>query len=324
MATLSGYTNPGENAGGGDMIELFLEKFGGEVAEAYREALILTPRVRVKTLTGGKSFTFGATGDIASRYHLRGERRDENLAEVEVGERLIHLDRPIVADTFVDEWEDLMNHWDIRGPIATAIGHAIAKRQEQNLMNCLIRGADAASGPVAAQGGGNAIVSANAATVAADLVTALEDAVEYWNGNDTPPDGRFAVFGPGPYRLLANQTDFFNTDVNPSGNGSLKEGTVGRMLGVTILMSNLIPDADTTGGAAPSYTVNGMVNDYRSDGLNSVGVLGTSRSLGVVQLQGMKLEMEHVRRHGGTYFLGSKAVGANILREEDCQIIRTA
>lgn len=322
MVLLENFTQPGENAAtAGNPIELFLEKFGGEVARAYAQNLVLAPRIRVKTLTKGKSFTFGATGKMTASYHLRAGDKNLALNELEVGERLIHLDRPITSDTFTDEWEEMANHWDIRGPIAEEMGQAIAELVEGNLMNLIIRGAGTA-GPVTGQPAGLVTISLDADTIAADLIVTIEDQVQYWNENSVPQGGRIMLVRPAQFRLLAQQTEFHDQTLGNNGNGSLKEGTVGRMKGVDILQSNLIPTTDTS-ALVPDYAINGQVNDYGSDALNTVALFTTGRALGMVQAKGLRMSMDTQERYGGTFFYGSRTVGANILRESDCGVVNT-
>jgi len=323
LSPLGTLTNPGENNGGGDFIELFLEKYAGEVSEAYKEELILLPRSRVRTLKGAKSAQFPATGNLTADYHLRGERYDDDgqLSEMVVGERLIHLDRPVFNATFVDEWEEMVNHFDVRGPIATGQGHALAKHTETNLFRLLVQGATK-TGPMTDHPTGNVITSAAAATSGADLVEAIEDMVQYWDENDVPQEGRYAAFRPAQYRLLTEQTEFHNVEIGNGGNGSRKMGTIGMVSGVEILKSNLVPSTNFT--TIPAYATNGMVNDYRADATNGIGVFGTSRALGVVQLQGVEIAAIPHQMLDGTIFKAKKAIGAGVLRESDCGFLQTA
>ena len=325
--SLGNYTQPGEDATtSANATELFLQKYGGEVAESYKETLVVMPRVRVRTLRGGKSATFGAVGNATAGYHTAGTRFDEDaqLSEIDIGERVISLDRPMFHSTFIDSWEEMVNHYDVRGPVTRSQGHALGKLTEQNLMALLAKGGDATAGAITDQPGGNDMVYANAGTNGADYVQAIEDQVQYWDENDVPQEGRFGCVPPAQYRLLVDQTDFHSIDLGNSGNGSLMEGSIGRVRGVTILKSNLVPSTDTSGDAAPTYAGTGQVNDYRVDCSDCIGVFGTPRSLGVVSLMGVKIETQKDIMLGGTIFKASKAIGANILRESDCGVLRTA
>ncbi len=325
MATIPNITSPGENAGGGDFTANFLEKFSGETAASYKNNLVLMHRVRKYTLKGGKSHVFGAVGNATAKHHVRGTHTDEgtNVGEIEFGERKIDLDRPIFSVAFVDEMEEFMNSYEVRGPVVDSLGSAVADLAESQLMALLAIGGDSTSGAVADQPGGNDMVYLNADTNGADYVEAIKQQVLYWNINKVPMPGRFAVVPPTQYQMLAEMTDFHNVDINNGGNGSMKEGTIGRMHGVDILMSTLVPSTDISADPDPNYATNGKVNDYRVNAANCIGVFGTPRSLGVVKMKGFQIETEYVRKDKGTWFDASKVVGMNILRESDCGVLRT-
>jgi hypothetical protein len=325
MADITTLTSPGAANGGADKIALFLEKFSGEVLSAYVENLILNGRVRVKSLTGGaKSYTFGAIGHATAAQHLRGVDKYGEVQEQKIGERLIHLDRPTFNIQFVDEWEEMVNHFDVRQPIAFEMGQAIQEAIEGRLMRLLVQGANKTS-PLTDQPTGNIITSANAGTSGSDLALAIKDQAKYLDTNSVPPDGRYVIVKPTQYYNLAEQTDFQDVNIGNGSNGSLKEGTIGRMYGIDILKSNLVPTTNTLGDDAPDYEDNGFVNDYRADASNVVALFGTSRALGMVQMKGLAVSMDEQKlRYGGTFFHGARTVGAGVQRESDCGFVQTA
>jgi hypothetical protein len=328
VTTISGITNLGENNGDGatsGFDALFLKKFGGEVATSYGHNLVLMPRVRQKTLKGGKSYTFGAIGRTTATHHVRAQvvRDAPYVGEITLGERIIFLDRPIVAEAFTDQFEEFVNHFDVRGPIADELGAAISELIEDQLMRLLVIGSDSTAGPVADQPGGNDMVYPNAGTNGADLVEAIKEQALYWNNNRVPKAGRFCIVPPTQYQMLAERTDFHSMDINNGRNGSLREGEIGRMYGMDILESTLVPSTDTSSDDAPDYGDNGLQNDYRVDAADCVGVFGTPRALGAVQIGGVMIESEYERKDKGTWFDASKIFGAGVLRESDCGSVRT-
>lgn len=325
--TSGNIVSPGENLTTGDnFTELFLEKFGGEVAQAYMDEIVVAPRISTRTIKSGKQAQFPATGKLTASNHVRGTRFDEdgNLSELEFGERVISLDRPAFVSCFLDEAEEKMNHYDTRGPLATAMAQALAELHETRLMQFMILGADSATGAggMADQGGGNDMVDVNADTNGADLVTAIEDQVEFWDSASVPQGGRFCVVKPAQYRLLVDQTDFHSMDIGNSGNGSLKKGTIGEIRGVTVLKSNLLPQTDTSTDT-PTYAGEGIVNDYAVNAANVIAVFGTPRCVGQLSLWGFRAESKYKMELGGHLFKVTKAIGQNILREEDCGVLRT-
>jgi hypothetical protein len=307
-----------------------MEKFSGEVAESYQAELKLTGRVRTRSLTGGKSAVFGATGTATAGYHLRGTKFDEGsggsqLSEVNFGQRKIDLDRPIFTSHFVDEWEEMVNHYDVRGPISSAMGQALGVLTEQQNFRTLYKGSLTSSGAVDGQGGGNDITNADAGTSAGAFLTSLEAQILFWDNANVPEAGRFCFVRPDLYMKLVDLTDFQSVDLGNGGNGSLKDNMVGRLKGVDIFKTTVMPsDNYTDSNGGDDYTVSGMVNDYDCNMTNVVAVLGTPRALGTVTLKGVKIESKYDMMAGGTIFKASKAFGSGVLRESDCGSIRTA
>jgi hypothetical protein len=321
---LSPINGPGEGWTGGsesgDLTELFLKKFSGEVAEFYQAETKLLSRVRTKTIAGGKSYTFGATGDATAAYHLRGVRAIDDLDQTQFGERLIKLDRPISNFQFIDEWEEMVNHFDVRGPIASAMGQAVGVLAEKQGFRTLFRGSEATA-DVAGQALGLQQTIANAGTSAADFLSGLEAQIQDWNEKNVPMAGRFCFVTPAVWNLLVDLTDFQSVDLGNGGNGSLKSNDVGMIKGVEIIMTSILPQDDYT--TAPSYTASGMNNDYRCDMEFCVGVFGTARAIGQVTLKGLQVVSQPEPLDSGTYLKTSKACGFGVLRESDCGSIIT-
>lgn len=326
MADLTPLISPGQADGAGDFDALFLRKFSGEVITHYTAELKLLPRIRMKTLKGGKNYTFAATGEATARLHLRGERAIDNLSNMEFGERLVKLDRPIVSEQFVDEWEEMVNHFDVRGPITEQMGQSVAQLAEQHAMRALFVGSEVST-DVAGQPLGNQQVVANVATSAADALGAIEAQILYWNQNNVPMNGRFCLVTPEVWNLLVDLTDFQSVDLGNGGNGSIRTNMVGVIKGVEIIMTTVMPNTDWAAGA--TYTPglsdgsNGYANNYVSDMEFCQMLFGTKRAIGGVTLKGLQIYAKKEELDGGSYFKASKTCGFSVLREVDCGSVIT-
>jgi len=322
MTDLSPLISPGRADGAGDFDALFLRKFSGEVITSYTAELKLLPRIRMKTLKGGKNYTFPATGEATARLHLRGERAIDNLSDMEFGERLVKLDRPIVSEQFVDEWEEMVNHFDVRGPITEQMGQAVAQLAEQHAMRALFRGSEVAT-DVAGQALGNQQIVANVATSAADALGAIEAQILDWNQKNVPMGGRFCVVTPEVWNLLVDLTDFQSVDLGNGGNGSIRTNMVGMIKGVEIIMTTVMPQTDFTTAPGLSDGTNGYANDYRGDMEFCEMLFGTKRAIGGVTLKGLQIYAKKEELDGGSYFKSSKTCGFSVLRESDCGSVIT-
>ena len=116
---------------------LFLKKFSGEILQTFEEANIFKALHTIRTIESGKSAQFPVTGIASANYHTPGE----NIAEAEVSgpaskylsdikktEKIINIDKMLIASTFLANIDDLKNHYDIRSVYANELGKALAVR----------------------------------------------------------------------------------------------------------------------------------------------------------------------------------------------------
>lgn len=334
MVDVTDLSRPGNNlVGGSDPFELFLKKFSGEVANAYEIATVMLPNSRVRTISKGKSAQFPATGRATSAYHVAGkdilDTANSELGVFESGERIILVDRTLLSALFIDELEDMINHYDVRGPMAEEMGFALARQADTQLLQLVAKGALSTSGAVADQGGGTDLSGtdipelAAAGTDGSALVEGFRRMAQSFDEKNVPKSDRVAVLAPAQFYLATQQTDFINIELNNGSNGSQKDGDIARIYGFKIMESNQVPSTDTSGAAAPSHTV-GTLNDYRVDARNNVGLFFQKGAVGTVQLRGVTTEMEYSIRHQGDLMVAKVAQGHGVLREEACGILRTA
>ena len=336
MVDVTDLTRPGRNIlAGSDPFELFLKKFSGEVANAFEIATVMMPIVRVRTITQGKTAQFPATGRVANVYHIAGKDVLDNgngeLQILETGERTILVDRSNISPVFIDELEELINHWDIRGPVATEIALSLARNADEKLQQMVIIGAASALGAVVDQPGGTVLSGAvipelaNSDTDGSALAEGLRRAQVALNEKNVPQGDRFCVTSPNGASLLAQQVDFLERDFGNGENGSPKEGMIGKMFGFSIRMSNQLPTTDRSMDATllPGHAT-GVLNDYRVDATNTTAICFHRSAVGTVKLRDITMEMESSVQHQGTLILAKNAQGHGVLREDACVQIKTA
>lgn len=332
--TNTSFTRPGAvGSGTSDEIELFLRVFSGEVAEAYEKASVMLPRSRVRRIQNGKSATFPATGTLTAGYFAAGT--DITEAEgtgnrLQVGERLIYVDRILRAWSFVDSLEEMMNHYDVRGPISRKIGYALADTADSQLLKLVALGAQSASGPITAQPGGTVLSGtdipelATADTDGSALMEGLRQAAQVLDELNVPKMGRYCAVLPAQYYRLVEQTEFINRDLGNEGNGSLRQGEIMRAWGFQILMSNNVPTTDTSGGSDDNQHGGGNGNSYLVDATNTVALCWQEDAVGTVRIKDVNSVVHNSPLHGGTFLIGEIGQGHGVLREEACIQIVTA
>jgi hypothetical protein len=349
----NGNTSPSRvgqiNSAGADDA-LFLKKFSGEILQTFEESNIFKPLHTVRTIENGKSAQFPVTGVASASYHTPGENIAEAndgagnatyLSDIKKAEKVITIDKMLLASTFLANIDDVKNHYDIRSVYANELGKALAVRFDTALAKTFIAAARTSAAVTGGKVGGILDVSANAMGDGADstddadntdptgaeLVAALFTAAQKLDENDVPSDGRFAVLRPQEYYklitggagALAISTSAVNKDVG--GVGSIASGSIPQVAGITIYKSNHIPSTDlsavTTGDGASSNDVFGAGGaGYNGNFTNTLGVVSHSAAVGTVKLLDLATESEYQIERQGTLFVAKYAMGHGVLRPE--------
>jgi hypothetical protein len=327
---------------------LFLKKFSGEILQTFEESNIFKPLHTIRTIESGKSAQFPVTGIASANYHTPGENiaeqggtPDKYLSDIRKSERVINIDKMLVASTFLANIDDVKNHYDIRSVYANELGKALAVRFDTALAKVFIAAARSSAVITGGKTGGVLDVSANAMGTGADslddsdetdptgaeLVAALFTAAQKLDENDVPSDGRFCVLRPQEYYKLVTGADASNSfnlvsavNKDIGGVGSIASGTIPQIAGISIFKSNHIPNSDLTGVAtgdgAADNDVFGAGNGYNGDFSSTIGLVSHSAAVGTVKLLDLATESEYQIERQGTLFVAKYAMGHGVLRPE--------
>ena len=340
----NGNTSPsrvGLIEGGSDNDALFLKKFSGEILQTFEESNVFKALHTIRTIENGKSAQFPVTGIASAAYHTPGENIADGgnsyLSDIKKTEKIINIDKMLIASTFLANIDDVKNHYDIRSVYANELGKALAVRFDTALAKVFMAAArQSANLSQVGKAGGQLDVANNdfsapdtpgtvAATTGADLVAAFFSAAQKLDENDVPSDGRFCVLRPQEYyRLitgnvgdLAISTSAVNKDVG--GLGSIASGSIPQVAGISIYKSNHIPSGNL-GGSDPDGDADnnpfGGSTGYNSDFRNSLGVVSHSAAVGTVKLLDLATESEYQIERQGTLFVAKYAMGHGVLRPE--------
>src|SRR6056300_1894694 len=326
---------------------LFLKKFSGEILQTFEESNIFKALHTIRTIESGKSAQFPVTGIATANYHTPGENIAEQggssskyLSDIKKTEKIINIDKMLIASTFLANIDDVKNHYDIRSVYANELGKALAVRFDTALAKVFIAAArSSASLTQVNKTGGQLDVANNdfsapdtpgtvAAITGADLVAAFFSAAQKLDENDVPSDGRFCVLRPQEYYKLVTGADASNSfnllsavNADIGGQGSIAQGTVPQIAGISIYKSNHIPSTDLSGTSSGDgdssndvFGVNGV--GYNGDFRNSFGIISHSAAVGTVKLLDLATESEYQIERQGTLFVAKYAMGHGILRPE--------
>ena len=328
--------------GGSDNNALFLKKFSGEILQTFEESNVFKALHTIRTIESGKSAQFPVTGIASAAYHTPGENIADGgnsyLSDIKKTEKIINIDKMLIASTFLANIDDVKNHYDIRSVYANELGKALAVRFDTALAKVFIAAARSSASLTGGSTGGKLDVANNdfsagdvegtpASVSGAELVAALFSAAQKLDENDVPSDGRFAVLRPQEYYklitggagTLAISTSAVNKDVG--GVGSIASGSIPQIAGITIYKSNHIPSTDLSAvssgdGEAANDVFGGSGVGYNGNFTNTLGIVSHSAAVGTVKLLDLATESEYQIERQGTLFVAKYAMGHGVLRPE--------
>lgn len=302
----------GQADGTGATDALFLKMYGGEVIKAFRETNVALARTMVRNIKAGKSAQFPATWKGTASYHTPGTELVGSV--IDHNERVITLDGLLVADRFIAEIDEAMNHYEIRSEYSYDAGRALAQQMDKNILQVGLLAARA-SATVTGGNGGTVVTSANALTDGDDLVDAIYDAAQALDEKDVPAGDRYCFLKPAQVYLLVNSTSkVVNRDYTSGANGDVAKGTILEVAGIKVVKTNNLPQANVATGPTA----------YQGDFSTVAGLVMHRSAVGTVKLINLGVEMAYDIRRQGTLIVGKYAAGHGILRPESAVEIKTS
>lgn len=290
----------GQVQAAGDARALFEKVFAGEVLTAFETTTILKPLTEQKTIASGKSASFPAIYKASASYHTVGTELTGTA--IEHNEVVISVDDQLIADTFIANIDEAMNHYDVRAPYSTELGLALALVYDKNVARNIARAARG-SALFAADSGGSQITDADSNSSATSLAGSIWTAKQTMEEADVPVEAIpvQCVLKPAQWYLLAQEaTLVLNRDVD--GDGSYSKGSFSMIGGVNVSRSNAMPFVDSSSDTS-------IPADYRLNLANTTALIFVSRAAATVQLMGLATEEIYDGRRQGTLMLGKIAVG---------------
>lgn len=265
--------------------DLALKIFSGEVLTAFAGRNTFMPLVNVRTIQNGKSAQFPVIGtyDEANILdHVPGN--DITVSTIGAGERVITIDSRKYASVFLDDFEEAMSHYEVRGQYSTEIGNALASKVDKAIVAQL----DACASATAEVGqpSTNADLVLGATLDANTIVEAIFEAVGNMESKDIYAE-KICVVKPEVYYTLVQSDKAVNRDWT-TNNGGIDSGQVFSIAGVKIMMSNNV--------SAGQW-----------------GYIFTPQAVGVVKLMDIKSEANYIPEKLGTLLTSHYAMGEGVL-----------
>lgn len=307
---------PGQNQGAGDPRALMLDLFGGEVLTAFQTVVQLRDKHTVKTLANGKSFKFPAIWRTTVGYHTPGQEILGN--QIPHTEITITPDDKLISDVFVADVDEVLNHYDVRGPYAQELGAALARFYDANVMRSILL-SSRQGGLFTGDTGGSALTKATYATNAQDLMDGFSDAKQTMDSKDVPVNTEqlYAMLKPAQWYLIArsdrNLNRFYNGD-----SANIQRMSLTTIDEISILKSNLTPFGvdDSANAAIPTA--------YRGNFSNTVGMVWTAMAAATAEVQGLSSQVVDQPHKQGALMLARLMVGTRPLRSKCALELKTA
>jgi len=264
----------GQNNLSGDVRDLFLKLYAGEVLTAFEEKKIISDKVRTRTISKGKSASFPMTGRASAEYLTPGN--EITGGSIRAGERIVTIDDLLISSQFIANIDEAINHYDVRSIYSKEAGIALANEADRNVARMLVKAALSTNATRAAGlvqdykafseedfTDNVTIGSTNAHdTDASHIAQAIFNARKEMEKKNVPMDGACVLLPPDQYYALLDVTDgnklvYMNRDFG--GNGSIAAANVPNIAGMPVFMSNHADVTNlyqnfTTGDAAEGKT----------------------------------------------------------------------
>jgi hypothetical protein len=311
---MSAYTDarsrPGAKLNGADDRQLFAVEFLAQVLEAWAQTNDYESFYFQKNITTGKAEEFPIIG--RKRDATDHEPGEEVLGgSIEGNSVQIGLDKMVVDSVFIADIDELITHFELRGPYARQLAESLATVFCQRVAQLHILASRVTTPPYT---GGPVPGYAWNAAMATDP-NAIENgyfgAKEYIKTRDVGGSLR-ARLKWAQYLLCARYSGFQGT--NPAGLTAAAPFTQdGRRTGEMMPFAG-IPTHPTN--FMPSTKVITGPSKYQGDFTTTVGHIGTEMAVGILERKAPSVTVVKAPTRLGTLLIASQLHGGGILRPE--------
>lgn len=326
----------------GDVRDLFLKLYAGEVLTAFEQKTTLTDKVRTRSITKGKSASFPILGRTRAEYMTPGY--EITGGKIRSGERIVTIDDLLISAQFIPLIDEAISHYDVRSIYTKEAGIALGLETDRNIARTLAKAALSTNSTTAAALVQNYkafdeedfTANVTIGTLENDYLNpalvakAIIDAKKTMDKANIPTDGMVVVLEPDTYYALLDPTDGTKLTYMNSlygGTGAMGGTNAPNIAGLSITMSNSIAPASlwngTTGvtlGQAPLAAESGrataydMPVTYLPTALKIKGYVFSQDAVAMVKLLDLAIESEYQMTRQGTLMVAKLAQGINVLR----------
>jgi hypothetical protein len=294
-----------------DDYALFLKVYGGEVVKEYNLTSQVHNKLRSRTIQNGKSATFPTITKEEAKVFTPGNDLFGSggyESDMTHSEKIVAINKMLIATSFVDEVEEMMAHYDIRGPYAEQMGAALATAHDRWSIAAMLSDATA----------GTASATAAGSFTATQIKAGIIDAAQKMDAAGVPKKGRYVLLTPNSFYLLMQDTDVISSDYNTTGDvGHLP---VLYYMGLEIMNCPLFDEFDNnaTIGTSPLGDIGlGRGGAYTTTaGDNCEGLAFQADAAATVVLKGITAQVDWIPERQGNLLVAKQAIGVDVLRPE--------
>lgn len=308
---------------------LCLTQFSGEILASYQRKLVLSTMVSHRNIKKGRSYQFPLVGRAKAHYHTAGKHVD--IDGIKSAQRIITVPGLMTASTFVDDFEELVKHFEDRQQRAKELGIALADLKELHTAMVLAKVSHATkviddddqydgrwiTNDKLKLGSGGA---ANKAELAAAVCEAIYQANVLMDEASVPEDGRNCALRSAEYYSLLegiNGVAGYAVNREYGGSGSFAEGKLPSIGGVSLVKTNNIPKKNY----APDAD---NFKYYNGDFSKLVGMVFLPEAIGCVDVLDVSVEHDRKIEYQGELVVARHAYGLGGLRPECCVALELA
>lgn len=308
----------------GDALSLFYKTFTGEVMTAFDQKTIMLDKHQVRNIESGKSVGFNHMGKARGRYHSPGT---EILGQkIPHAETIITIDDLLIADTFIANIDDAMNHYEVRAEYSAELGKALARTFDKQALRAAFASARSAN-KIAGMPGGSSITlpagftGLSTLARAQALAEAIFKAHQTFVEKDVDLEGVFATVSPADYFTLVQNKELLNKDWG--GLGSYAMADLPMIAGIPLVTCNHMPNQlDAVDGNGEILDRGDIIHSkYAGDYSKARALVMTPKAIGSVRLLDVVVESDYDIRRQGDLFVAKTLVGTGTVRPECAQEI---
>jgi hypothetical protein len=226
----------------------------------------------------------------------------------------------LISSAFISNYEEAMNHYEVRSEYTYQMGDSLAQAYDQHLFAIATKAAVAGTVGAVAEMGPATEDSIGATPTISDVVDALYDAAALFDATNVPKNERTAFITSQVYWDLVQDGKLLDRDFGNGDNGSQAMGKIFRVAGIELVATNNLAlnfgTATLAGKRAGS-----AITDYTVDGTASLALVMQKQALGTVKLMNLTSEKDYQVNRQGTLMVTRMACGHGVLRPECIRLI---